>query len=161
MLPTFVERLLEKTSHLESLFVKLERSNQQLVSLMGEQNQQIRGLREDIAKSVRPEGDADANDGSLLAVTLLVGNSLLRDVRVQWQSHQDSKEIRRQSRHIEQMIDDAANTETIDDIFIDRGTHATTSEVSAANIKENIAQLLRNAKPVKPTITVSSVLPSK
>ena len=62
---------------------------------------------------------------------------------------------------IEQMIDDAANTETIDEIFIDRGIHETTSEVSVANIKENIAQLLRNAKTVKPTITVSSVLPSK
>ena len=59
------------------------------------------------------------------------------------------------------MIDDAANTETIDEIFIDRGTNETTSEVSVANIKENIAQLLRNAKTVKPTITVSSVLPSK
>ena len=63
MLPTFAERLLEKTSHLESLFVKLERPNQQLVSLMGEQNQEIRGLREDIATSKRAEGDADANDG--------------------------------------------------------------------------------------------------
>ena len=45
MLPTFVERLLEKTSHLESLFVKFERSNQELVPLTGEQNQEIRGLR--------------------------------------------------------------------------------------------------------------------
>ena len=48
-----------------------------------------------------------------------------------------------------------------DDKDIDRGTHETTSEVSVANIKENIAQLLRNAKTVKPTMTVSSVLPSK
>ena len=63
MLPTFVERLLEKTSHLESLFVKLERPNHELVSLTGEQNQEIRSLRGDIAKSKRPEGDADANDG--------------------------------------------------------------------------------------------------
>ena len=63
ILPTFVERLLEKTSHLESLFVKLERSYQQLVSLMGAQNQEIRDLREDIATSKRPEGDSDANDG--------------------------------------------------------------------------------------------------
>ena len=63
MLPTFVELLLEKTSHIESLFVKLERSNQQLVSLMGEQNQEIRGLPEDVATSKRPEGDADGNDG--------------------------------------------------------------------------------------------------
>ena len=62
---------------------------------------------------------------------------------------------------IEQMLYDAANTETIDEIFIDTGTHETTSEVSVANIKENIAQLLRNAKTVKPTITVRSVLPSK
>ena len=50
MLPTLVERLLEKTSLLESLFVKLERSNQQLVSLMSEQGQEIRGLREDSDK---------------------------------------------------------------------------------------------------------------
>ena len=62
---------------------------------------------------------------------------------------------------IEQMIDDTANTETIDEIVIDRGTHETTSEVSVADIKENIAQLLRNAKTVKPTITLSSVLASK
>ena len=55
LLPTFVERLLDKTSHLEALFVKLERSNQQLVSLMGEQNQEIRCLRGDIATSKRTD----------------------------------------------------------------------------------------------------------
>ena len=121
MLPTFVERLLEKTSHLDTLFVKLERPKQQLVSLMGEQNQEIRGLREDIATSKRPEADAD----------------------------------------IEQMVDDASNTETIDDIFFVGGTHETTSEVSVANIKETTAQLLRNAKNVNPAITVSSELLSK
>ena len=43
--------------------VRFERSNQELVSLTGEQNQEIRGLRGDVAKSKRPEGDADANDG--------------------------------------------------------------------------------------------------
>ena len=43
------------------------------------------------------------------------------------------------------MIDDAANTETIDEIFIVGGTHETTSDVSVANIKENTAQLLRKA----------------
>ncbi|KAK2171755.1 hypothetical protein NP493_1029g02017 [Ridgeia piscesae] len=137
MLPTLVERLLEKTSMLESLVVKLERSNQQLLSLMGEQSQEIRRLREDIATMAIP----------------------------------DSTEIRRHSRirrksgatlaDIEQMIDDAAKTETIDEIIIVGGTHETTSDVSAANIKENIAQLLRKAKTLTPTISVSSVLPSK
>ena len=165
MLPTLVERLLEKTSLLESLVVTLERSNQQLVSLMGEQSQEIRGLREDIATSKRPDGYADANDGRPQAVTLLVGNSLLRDVHVDKTSSGNPIKIRRKSgatlADIEQMIDDAANTETIDEIFIVAGTHETTSDVSAANIKENIAQLLRKAKTVTPTITVSSVLPSK
>ena len=65
MLSTLVERLLEKTSMLELLVVKFERSNQQLVSLMGEQSQEIRGLREYIATSKRQDGDADANDGGL------------------------------------------------------------------------------------------------
>ena len=165
MLPTLVERLLEKTSMLESLVVKLERSNQQLVSLMGEQSQEIRRLREDIATSKRQNGDADSNDGGPQAVTLLVGNSLLRDVRVDKTSSGNPIKIRRKSgatlADIEQMIDDAAKTETIDEIFIVGGTHETTSDVSAANIKENIAQILRKAKTLTPTITVSSVLPSK
>ena len=161
MLPT----LLEKTSMLESLVVKLERSNQQLLSLMGEQNQEIRRLREDIATSKRQDGDADSNDGGPQAVTVLVGNSLLRDVRVDKTCSGNSIKIRRKSgttlADIEQMIDDAAKAETIDEIFIVGGTHETTSDVSAANIKENIAQLLRKAKTLTPTITVSSVLPSK
>ena len=160
MLPT-----LEKTSMLESLVVKLERSNQQLLSLVGEQSQEIRRLREDIATSKRQDGDADSNDGGPQAVTLLVGNSLLRDVRVDKTSSGNPIKIRRKSAatltDIEQMIDDAAKTETIDEIFIVGGTHETTSDVNAANVKENIAQLLRKAKTLTPTITVSSVLPSK
>ncbi|KAK2176841.1 hypothetical protein NP493_636g03044 [Ridgeia piscesae] len=125
---------------------------------MGEQSQEIRGLREYIATSKRQDGDADANDGGL---TLLVGNSLLRDVRVDKTSSGNPIKIRRKSgatlADIEQMIDDAAKT--IDEILIVGGTHETTSDVS--NIKENIAQLLRKANTLTPTITVSSVLPSK
>ena len=143
MLPTLVERLLEKTSILESLVVKLEWSNQQLVSLMGEQSQEIRGLREDIATSKRQDGEADANDGEPQAVTLLVGNSRLPDVRVDKTSSGNPIKIRRKSgatlADIEQMIDDAAKTETIDEIFIVGGAHEITSDVSAVNIKENIA----------------------
>ena len=82
MLPTIVECLLEKTSLLVSLVVKLERLNHQLVSLMGEQSQEIRSLREDIATNKRPDGVADGNDGILQPVTLLAGNILLRVVHV-------------------------------------------------------------------------------
>ena len=98
-------------------------------------------------------------------MTLLVGNSLLRDVRVNKTSSGNPIKIRKKSgailADIEQMIDDASNTETIGEIFFVGETHETTSEVSVANIKENIAQLLRNEKTVKPNFTVSSELLSK
>lgn len=167
-LPTLVERLLEKTSLLESLVVKLERSNQQLVTLVGEQHQEIRGLRDDIRTSSKRQNadtDADADEGRPQAVTLLVGSSLLRDVRVEKTSHGNPIKIRRKSgatfTDIGEMIEDAAKTETIKEIFIVGGTHEAMSEMNVADIKENIAQLLRKAKTVTPTVTVSSVLPSK
>ena len=55
----------------------------------------------------------------------------------------------------------AAKTETIDKIFIVGGTYETTSDVSVANIKENITQLLRKTKTLTLTITVGSALPSE
>ncbi len=65
---------------------------------MGKQSQEIRRLREDIATSKRQDGDADANDGGPQAVTLLVGNSLLRDVRVDKTSSGNPIKIRRKAK---------------------------------------------------------------
>ena len=74
------------------------------------QSQEIRNLREDIATSKRQNCRSRA-------VTLVVGNSLLRGVRVDKTSDGDPIKIRRKSgatlADIEQMIDDAAKTETI------------------------------------------------
>ena len=104
---------------LESLVVKLERTNQQLVSWMGDQSQEIRGLRKDIATSNLP--DAYANNWRPQAVALLVGDSVLRDVRVDQTLNGIPIKIRRKSgatlADIEQMVDDAAKTETIDIII--------------------------------------------
>ena len=62
-----------------------------------------------------------------------MGNSLLRDVRVDKTSSGHPIKIRRKSgatlADIEQMIDDGAKMETIDEIFIVGGTHKTTSDV--------------------------------
>ena len=109
---------------------------------MGEQSQEIPGLRRDIATSNLP--DAYANDGKPQAVTLLVGDSVLRDVRVDKTPNGILIKIRRKSgatlADIEQMVDDAAKTKTIDAIFIVGGTHETTSDVSVANIKQKISR---------------------
>ena len=74
-----VERLLEKTSLLESLVVKLERSNQQFVTLNGEQGQEIQGPPDDITATSKR---SSADDERSQAVALLMGNNLLRDERV-------------------------------------------------------------------------------
>ena len=96
---------------------------------------------------------------------MLVGNSLLLDVDVDKTSSGNPIQIRRNSgatlADIEKMIDDAAKTKTIDDIFIVCWYLRNDEWRSVANIKESIAQLLRRVKPLTPTITVSSVLPSK
>ena len=52
------------------------------------------------------------------------------------------------------MIDDAAKTETIDEIVTVGGTHEATSEVDVADIKENLAQILLRAKTTTPSISV-------
>ena len=112
----------------------------------------------------RQTSRGDANDGRSRAVTLLVVNSLLRDVRVDKMSNGNHIKIRRKSgatlADIEQMIDDAAKKKTIDEIFIVGGTNETTSDLSVANATENISELLHKTKPLTPTIMVSSVLPS-
>ena len=45
-LPVLVQRLLDRSSVLESMTVRLEESNRQLVSLVGEQRQEMSGLRD-------------------------------------------------------------------------------------------------------------------
>ena len=59
------------------------------------------------------------------------------------------------------MIDDAAKTETVDEIFIFGGTHETTSDVSVANKKRKHRATTAEGENRNPVITVSSVLPSK
>ena len=94
---------------------------------------------------------------------MLVGNSLLLDVDVDKTSSGNPIQIRRNSGAT------LADIPTkISMTRLKRKPSPTFSSYlrndewrSVANIKESIAQLLRRAKPLTPTITVSSVLPSK
>ena len=76
-LPVLVARLVEKTSALETLIEKLTCSNQQLVALVVEQQQDLRKISENISI---PTTTTDTTDPPPKVETLLVGNSLLRDV---------------------------------------------------------------------------------
>ena len=120
VMSTFVERLLE------SLFVKLERSNQELVSLTGEQNQEIRGLRGDIATSKR--ASRRRRRRQRWVTTGLWGTVCY----VIYASSGNPIKIRKKSgailADIEQIIDDAANTETIDEINVHRQRNSRNNE---------------------------------
>jgi len=54
------------------------------------------------------------------------------------------------------MVDDPAKPETVDEVFIVGGTHDTTSEVDDADVKQNVAQLLRKANTVTPQASRSA-----
>ena len=97
ILLTFVESLLLKTSLLESAVNKLEESNQQLVTLVVEQ-QQASSLRDDITEEGRRQNtEADVACVRAQGMTLLVGNSMSRDVRLSKAADRKQVKIRRKS----------------------------------------------------------------
>ena len=79
-LPVLVQQLLDRSSVLESMLVRLEESNRQLVALVGEQRKEMSELRDGM-KSANACSYADVVRAPR-GVTLLVGNSLVRDIDV-------------------------------------------------------------------------------
>ena len=163
-LPVLVARLVEKTSSLETLIEKLTFSNQQLVALVVEQQQDLRKLCENI--SIPTTTTTDTADSPHISdaksVTLLVGNSLLRDVSA---VGIDTIAVRRKSgatlEDIGDMIEEVRHDDNLDvtKIVIVGGTREVMGIVPAHEIKEKIELLVQKAKTVTPSVTVSSVLP--
>ena len=97
ILLTFVESLLFNTSLLESAVNTLEESNHQLVTLVVEQ-QQVCSLRDDIMEEGRRQNtEADVACVRAQGMTLLVGNSMSRDVRLSKAADRKQVKILRKS----------------------------------------------------------------
>ena len=160
-LPVLVARLVEKTSALETLIDKLTCSNQQLVALVVEQQQDLRKISENISI---PTTTTDTTDPPPKVETLLVGNSLLRDVH--FNGPDDISQIRVVNKsgatfkEIEEMIDEAAKTHTFNEIVIVAGTNETMGDATADDVSNEVSRLLRTAKSVATTVKVSSVIPT-
>ena len=159
-LPVLVSRLLEKTSALESLIEKLTVSNQQLGALVVEQQQDLRKLSEKISNPI-----TDIIDSNPKVETLLVGYSLLRDVHFDGPDNRSQIRIVNKSgatfKEIEQMIDEAAKTHTINEIVIVGGTTETMGDATADDVRNEVNRLLRTAKSAAPSVKLSSVIPTK
>ena len=84
-----------------------------------------------------PNAYTDAHDGSPQAVTLVGGNRLLRDVRGDRTSHRNPVKIQRNLgatlSDAADMFDDAAKTDTIDEIFKALRPHETMGEINVAD----------------------------
>ena len=163
VLPVLVARLVEKTSALETLIEKLTCSNQQLVALVVEQQQDLRKLSENISIPTTTTNTIDSpHISDAKSVTLLAGNSLLRDVSA---VGIDTIAVRRKSgatlEDIGDMIEEVRNDDNLDvtKIVIVGGTSEVMENVPANEIKAKMELLVQKAKTVTPSVTVSSVLP--
>ena len=138
-LPVLLARLVEKTSALETLIEKLTCSNQQLVALVVEQQQDLRKISENISI---PTTTTDTTDSPHISdaksVTLLAGNSLLRDVSA---VGIDTIAVRRKSgatlEDIGDMIEEVRHDDNLDvtKIVIVGGTREVMGNVPANEIK--------------------------
>ena len=158
-LPVLVSRLLDNTSALESLIEKLTCSNQQLVALVVEQQQDLRKLSEKISNPI-----TDTIDSNPKMETLQVGNSLLRDVHFDGPDNRNQIRVVKKSgatfKEIEKMIDEATKTNTINEIVNVGGTTNIMGDATADDVSNEVSRLLRTAKSVAPSVKLSRVIPT-
>ena len=150
-LSTLVEGILLKAYLLESVVGKLEKSNLQLVTLVVEQRQEMRRLRDDVmAEGRRQNNDADVACVRAQGITLLVGNSMLQDVRLNKTDDGKQIKMRRKSgaifTDIGEMINDIASD--VAEINIVGGTQETMGNMDGSEVKENVSELVQKAKTV-------------
>ena len=163
VMPTHVHGLLDRVGALEALMVRLDQSNEKLVRLVSEQRTEIRGLMDGMRTVARGPTPDNVRPPS---VTLLAGNSLLRDVNEDMSTGGNNKTIDRRKSwatldDICDMIEEVRRTDTLDvtKIVIVGGTREVMGNVPANEIKDKMELLVQKAKTVTPSVTVSSVLP--
>ena len=128
-----------------------------------EQQQDLRKLSENISISTTTTNTIDSpHISDAKSVTLLAGNSLLRDVSA---VGIDTIAVRRKSGatldDIGDMIEEVRHDDNLDvtKIVIVGGTREVMENVPANEIKEKMELLVQKAKTATPSVTVSSVLP--
>ena len=160
-LPVLVQQLLDRSSVLESLLVRLDESNRQLVALVGEQRKEMSELLDGM-KSANACFYADVVRAPR-GVTLLVGNSLVRDIDVMRTADGVETNVCCMSgvsfAEIGDMIVEAANHDKLNAIVVVGGAKEAMGNVSIDELKERTPLLITKTKPVAEAVTVGSVLP--
>ena len=151
-MPMLLQQVMNKMSAMENVITKLEASNQQLVTLVVEQRQELRGLREDVmAENRRPYAEVVRQQTT--KTCLVVGNSLLRDIKPEMSDDGTPVKVYSKSgasfKEIGELMEEAAKKFNVKEIVIVGGTRETMDKVPLENIKEGMTQLIK----------VSSVLP--
>ena len=132
-----------------------------LVVLVGEQRKEMSELRDGI-KSANACSYADVVRAPRGA-TLLAGNNLVRDIDVMLTTDGAETNVCCKSGasfdEISDMIDEAANHDNLNGIFVVRGTKEAMGNVSIDELNERTQLLITKAKSVAEAVTVGSVLP--
>ena len=144
-LPVLVQQLLDRSSVLESMLVRLEESNRQLVALVGER------LHPELRDGMKSANACSYAVRASRGVTLLVGNSLVHDIDVMRTADDAETNVCCKSgasfAEIGEMIDEAANHDKLNGIVV------------VDELKERTQLLITKAKSVAEAVTVGSVLP--
>ena len=148
---------------------RLEESSQQLVTLVVEQMQEMRGLRDEVKTGFRRPYAQVAHP---VGRTTLVLDITVRDITLRKNDDGSSIELRLSSgatlEDIGELIDcELSDGELIDDVadkelrevVIVGGSRELMDKVPTAPLKDDLKTLIRKAKTVAPAVTVSSVLP--
>ena len=138
-MPMLLQQVLNKMSAMENVITELEASNQQLVTLVVEQRQELRGLREDVmAENRRPY--AEVARQQIAKASLVVGNSLLCDIKPEMSDDGTPMKLYSQSgasfKEIGELMEEAARKFNVKEIVIVGGTRETMDKVPLDNVKE-------------------------
>ena len=133
-----------------------------LVTMVAEQRQEICSLREEIVAAGRRQY-AEVCRANRPGKTLVVGNSLLRDVKVDVTTYGYPVKVSEQFAVLLCLIRrshrQGVEKETLKEVVIVGGTREVTDKVPVERIREQLTVLVTKAKAKTPAVTVSSVLP--
>ena len=165
-MPTMVMQLIDMVAKLRDSMSEMRNANVQLVGILAEQQSELHRLREDLKERLpvsKANTQAEATiDSPSKPTTLLVGNSLLRDVHHPVANDGSDVTVQRKSGAILADLTDMLNehSEVTNAIIVGGSREILNEATSLDDINDGFCRLIDTAKAAANTVYVCSVLPT-
>ena len=165
-MPTMVMQLIDMVAKLRDSMSEMRNANAQLVGILAEQQSELYRLREDLKERL-PVSKANTQaeetiDSPSKPTTLLIGNSLLRDVHHPVANDGSDVTVQRKSGATLADLTDMLNehSEVTSAIIVGGSREILNEATSLDDINDGFCQLIDTAKAAANTVYVCSVLPT-